>query len=145
MRRQALRPPTILGILSAVVGIISIVTALTPNVASRSDLVQGLLPPGVPTAARWLALAFGLALVWLAGSLVRGKQRAWQLAVVLVAGVAFAAEPVFAGLFGYLLAGDRLGALGWSGCAVILAGIVVSEPAAAATLRLRAAPSRSAQ
>ena len=59
--------------------------------------------------------------------------------------LAFAAEPVFAGLFGYLLAGDRLGALGWSGCAVILAGIVVSEPAAAATLRLRAAPSRSAQ
>jgi len=90
VRRQALRPPTILGILSAVVGIISIVSALTPSVASRSDLVQGLLPPGVPTAARWLALAFGLALVWLAGSLVRGKQRAWQLAVVLVAGVAFA-------------------------------------------------------
>jgi drug/metabolite transporter (DMT)-like permease len=44
--------------------------------------------------------------------------------------LAFAAEPVFAGLFGYLLAGDRLGTLGWGGCAVILAGIVVSEPAA---------------
>ena len=28
----------------------------------------------------------------------------------------FAAEPVFAGLFGYLLAGDRLGAMGWAGC-----------------------------
>jgi len=47
----------------------------------------------------------------------------------------FAAEPVFAGLFGFLLAGDRLGALGWAGCALILAGIVVSEPAAAAALR----------
>jgi len=49
--------------------------------------------------------------------------------------LAFAAEPVFAGLFGYLLAGDRLGALGWTGCAVILAGIVASEPAAAGAFR----------
>jgi drug/metabolite transporter (DMT)-like permease len=47
----------------------------------------------------------------------------------------FAAEPVFAGLFGFLLAGDRLGALGWAGCALILAGIVASEPGAAGALR----------
>ena len=47
----------------------------------------------------------------------------------------FALEPVFAALFGYTLAGDRLGALGWGGCAVIMAGIVLAEPAAAATLR----------
>jgi drug/metabolite transporter (DMT)-like permease len=61
--------------------------------------------------------------------------------------LAFAAEPVFAGLFGYLLAGDRLGALGWTGCAVILVGIVVSEPSAARVLaslagRFRLSPSR---
>jgi drug/metabolite transporter (DMT)-like permease len=47
----------------------------------------------------------------------------------------FALEPVFAGLAGYLLAGDRLGAVGWAGCALILAGIVVSEPRAAAVLQ----------
>jgi drug/metabolite transporter (DMT)-like permease len=47
----------------------------------------------------------------------------------------FSLETVFAGLFGYLLADDRLGWLGWGGCAVILAGIVVAEPSAAATLR----------
>jgi drug/metabolite transporter (DMT)-like permease len=50
--------------------------------------------------------------------------------------LAFAAEPVFAGFFGYVLAGDRLGALGWTGCAVILAGIIASEPAAADTLKM---------
>jgi len=66
------------------------VSALTPSLAGRSDLVQGVLPPGIPSAARWVALAFGLALVWLAGSLMRGKRRAWQLAVVLVAGAALA-------------------------------------------------------
>jgi lysyl-tRNA synthetase, class II len=72
------------------VGLVSIVSALTPSIAGRSELVQGLLPPGVPSAARWLALAFGLALVWLAGSIARGKRRAWQLAIALVAGVAVA-------------------------------------------------------
>lgn len=49
--------------------------------------------------------------------------------------IVFSLETVFAGFFGYLLAGDRLGALGFAGCAAIFAGIVVAEPAAAATLR----------
>jgi drug/metabolite transporter (DMT)-like permease len=47
----------------------------------------------------------------------------------------FTLEPVWAALFGYTLAGDRLGALGWSGCAVIMAGILLAEPAAASVLR----------
>jgi drug/metabolite transporter (DMT)-like permease len=42
--------------------------------------------------------------------------------------LAFAMEPVFAGFFGFWLAGDRLGAIGWGGCALIMAGIVVAEP-----------------
>ncbi len=49
--------------------------------------------------------------------------------------LAFALEPAWAGLFGFWLAGDRLGVLGWSGCAVIMAGILVAEPEAARTLR----------
>ncbi len=49
--------------------------------------------------------------------------------------IAFSMEPVWAGLFGFWLAGDRLGALGWGGCAVIMAGILVAEPEAARTLR----------
>jgi drug/metabolite transporter (DMT)-like permease len=49
--------------------------------------------------------------------------------------IAFAMEPVWAGIFGFWLAGDRLGAVGWGGCAVIMAGIVVAEPEAGRTLR----------
>lgn len=49
--------------------------------------------------------------------------------------LAFAMEPVWAGLFGFWLAGDRLGVLGWGGCAVIMAGIAVAEPEAGRTLR----------
>jgi drug/metabolite transporter (DMT)-like permease len=48
--------------------------------------------------------------------------------------LAFTAEPVWAGIFGYALAGDRLGLPGWAGCLLILAGIVVAEPAAAGAL-----------
>ena len=49
--------------------------------------------------------------------------------------LAFAMEPVWAGFFGFWLAGDRLGAIGWGGCALIMAGIVVAEPEAGRTLR----------
>ena len=46
----------------------------------------------------------------------------------------FALEPVWAGFFGFALAGDRLGPLGWAGCVVIMVGIVIAEPAAAGSL-----------
>ena len=36
-------------------------------------------------------------------------------------------EPVFAGAFGYLLAGDRLGAAGWLGAVLIVAGMLAAE------------------
>ena len=49
--------------------------------------------------------------------------------------VVFSLETVFAGIFGYWLADDRLGWLGWGGCAIILAGIVLAEPTAARFLR----------
>ena len=38
-----------------------------------------------------------------------------------------ASEPAFAGLFGFLLAGDRLSALGWAGAALILAAILAVD------------------
>ncbi len=41
-------------------------------------------------------------------------------------------EPVFAGVFGYLLLGERLGARGWAGCGLILAGMLLAELRAAA-------------
>ena len=48
--------------------------------------------------------------------------------------LAFALEPVFTAVFGFALAGDRLGALAWLGCALIMLGILLAEPAAAAAL-----------
>jgi len=45
-------------------------------------------------------------------------------------------------LFGVLLLSESLGWAGWAGCAVMLAGILLAEPAAAGVLR-RLVPARA--
>jgi drug/metabolite transporter (DMT)-like permease len=72
---------------------------------------------------------FASALAFLVQTWAQRRTSAVRVAVV------FAMEPVFAALFGYWLAGDRLGWLGWVGCGVIMGGIALAEPAAGAALR----------
>ena len=94
----------------------------------------------------WSALLvtgiFASALAFLVQTWAQRRASATQTAL------AFAMEPVFAGFFGFWLAGDRLGAVGWGGCALIMAGIVVAEPeqadvrAALARRQMSQAPSR---
>ena len=87
---RRLRGELVLAWAAAAVGATGIVSALTPEFANRSDFVRGVLPPGVPGAARIAALTFGLTLTWLARSLTRRRRHAWQLAVVLVVGLGIA-------------------------------------------------------
>jgi lysyl-tRNA synthetase, class II len=72
------------------VGVIGLVSALTPDMANRLELVRGLLPPGWPEAARVLTVAFGIGLIWLARSLAKRRRRAWELAVAVVVASAVA-------------------------------------------------------
>ena len=90
--RDVRRPatPTLLAWLAAGAGLLSIVSALTPEMADRVELVQGVLPPGVHAAARTLVLALGVGTIWLARGLARRKRRAWVLAVVVVSASAVA-------------------------------------------------------
>jgi len=88
VRRPA--TPLLLAWFATFAGLLSIVSALTPEMANRVDLVQGVLPPGVPDAARTLVLALGLGAIWLSRGLARRKHRAWTLAVVVVAASAVA-------------------------------------------------------
>jgi lysylphosphatidylglycerol synthetase-like protein (DUF2156 family) len=81
---------------AATVGTIGVVSALTPEMANRIDIVQGVLPPGWPEAARVLTVAFGIGLIWLSRSLAKRRRRAWQLAVAVV--VASAAAHLAKGL-----------------------------------------------
>jgi lysyl-tRNA synthetase class 2 len=64
--------------------------------ANRIEIVQGILPPGWPEAARVVTIAFGIGLIWLSRSLARRRRRAWQLAVAAV--VASAAAHLAKGL-----------------------------------------------
>ena len=88
MRRPA--TPVALAWAATLAGVITIVSALTPELADRTDLVSGMLPPGVPEAARTVSLALGLGMVFLSRGLARRKQRAWTLAVALVIASAIA-------------------------------------------------------
>ncbi len=92
-----------------------------------------------PDAATWYALVvtgvFAGALGYLVATWVQSRTTAARAALV------FTLEAPFAALFGVLLLSERLGWVGWTGCAVMLAGIVLAEPAAAAALR-RLVPAR---
>ena len=80
---------------------------------------------------------FASALAYLIQVWAQQRMSAARIALV------FALETVWAGLFGYWLAGDRLGLLGWGGCAAILVAIVLAEPAAASALRRLAGRQRA--
>jgi drug/metabolite transporter (DMT)-like permease len=120
---------TLVEMIAACIGFTAIALALGDLSVPRGWTVWGaLLVTGV----------FASALAFLVQTWAQRELSATRTALV------FALEPVFAGLAGYLLAGDRLGALGWVGGAIIVAGIIVSEPAAAETLRtsIRRSPGR---
>ena len=90
----------------------------------------------------WSALLvtglFSGALGYLVATWVQARTTAARAALV------FTLEAPFAALFGVLLADEVLGWEGWLGCAVIMAGILVAEPAAAQALRSLARRARPA-
>lgn len=106
--------PAILVIQIGSVFVLSLVGALlierpTPAISSRgweAILVTGLLAT---------ALAFFL------------QNRFQPLSTATQTAIIFSAEPVFAGLFGYLLLGERLSGLQLLGAAAILGAITVSQ------------------
>jgi drug/metabolite transporter (DMT)-like permease len=102
------------------VGFLAIALALGQLEVPRGWTVWGAL---IVTGLFASALAY-LIQVW-----AQRRLSAARIAIV------FSLETVFAGVFGYWLADDRLGWLGWGGCAAILAGIVFAEPAASGALR----------
>jgi drug/metabolite transporter (DMT)-like permease len=72
---------------------------------------------------------FAVAFAYLVQIWAQRRVSATRIAII------FSLETVFAGLAGYLFAEDRIGLVGLAGCAAIFAGILIAEPAAAATLR----------
>ena len=85
------------------------------------------------TGVVWYAIfvtgIFAGAFGYLVATWVQARTTAARAALV------FTLEAPFAALFGVVLLSERLGWIGWTGCGVMLAGIVIAEPAAASTLR----------
>jgi drug/metabolite transporter (DMT)-like permease len=96
-------------------------------------LGQWELPRGADV---WYALVvtgvFAGALGYLVATWVQSRVTAARAALV------FTLEAPFAALFGVALLHERLGWIGWAGCAVMLSGILLSEPAAVSALRRQA-------
>jgi lysyl-tRNA synthetase, class II len=90
MRSARLRAELVLASATAAVGLINIVSALTPGLRGRVDLVELMVPPWAPRIFTVASLAFGLMLVRLAPALARGRQSAWTIAVATAAAVAVA-------------------------------------------------------
>jgi drug/metabolite transporter (DMT)-like permease len=115
---------------------VQMVTVCAACTAIAVALGEFALPRG---STVWGALLvtglFASALAYLVQAWAQQRISATRIALL------FSLETVFAGLFGYVLAGDRLGLAGWSGCALILAGIVLAEPGAASAAA-RLAPHR---
>ena len=111
-------------------------TFLQMGVATCSFLViavaQGELrwpDSGVVWYAVLVTGIFAGAFGYLVATWVQARTTAARAALV------FTLEAPFAALFGVVLLSERLGWVGWAGCAVMLVGIVIAEPAAAAVLR----------
>ncbi|MGZ4138935.1 MAG: DMT family transporter [Actinomycetota bacterium] len=89
-----------------------------------SGIGERAAPPGAD-AGVWFAIAltgiFATALAFLVQTRAQQEIPPTRTAVILTA------EPVFAGIFGYLVAGDRLGPRGYLGASLIVAGILVAE------------------
>jgi drug/metabolite transporter (DMT)-like permease len=111
---------TLVEMTACFVGFLAIALALGQLEVPHGRTVWGAL---IVTGVFASALAY-LIQVW-----AQRRISAARIAIV------FSLETVFAGIFGYWLADDRLGWLGWGGCAVILAGIALAEPSAARFLR----------
>ena len=105
---------TLVQMLVAFAGFALVALAIEPLAVPRGATVWGaLLVTGLLASA----------LAYVVQTWAQSRTTATKTALVITM------EPVFAALFGFLLAGDRLAPVGWGGCAAILAGMVVSEPA----------------
>lgn len=80
---------------------------------------------GHPDAGTWFGIVLTGVLATAVAFLI--QTRAQQQIPPTRTAVILTAEPVFAGIFGYWIEGDRLGARGYAGAVLIVAGILVAE------------------
>lgn len=68
-----------------ILGVVNIISAITPAIPARLRLVKNLLPEDVIVTSNSLVLVFGLVLVMLSIFLLQGSKRAWYAALSITA------------------------------------------------------------
>jgi lysyl-tRNA synthetase class 2 len=112
--RHAEGLPTLAAAIAFAVGVVNLVSALTPNIAWRGHLLLQLLPIRAVPVFHTLAVPASLALIVTARSLRRRRRRALHVAVALL---------VVLGVFDLLKGLDlEEAALSWAAAAVLLWG-----------------------
>ncbi len=66
-----------------VLGILNIISAITPAIPARLRLIQDLIPENIIVASNGLVLVFGFLLVILSVFLLQGSKRAWYIGICL--------------------------------------------------------------
>ena len=66
-----------------ILGVVNIISAITPAIPSRLRLVKNLLPEDLITTSNSLVLVFGLILVIISIFLLQGSKRAWYTALAI--------------------------------------------------------------
>ncbi|WP_232425388.1 phosphatidylglycerol lysyltransferase domain-containing protein [Pseudofrankia inefficax] len=77
--------PRIAALLAYVIGLLDILSAVTPPGHGRVIQLRSVLPGYIPEHARTLTVLVGVLLILLAHGLARRKRRAWQLVLTLTA------------------------------------------------------------
>src|SRR5689334_3358549 len=76
--------PVAAAIGAAIVGLVNIASAVTPNIRWRGHLLLGIEPVQAMRLFHALALPAGAALLLVAPYLLKRRRRAWQTAIVLM-------------------------------------------------------------
>jgi lysyl-tRNA synthetase class 2 len=114
MSRLSRKLPVLAALAAALVGVVNIASALTPNIRWRGHLLLGFEPVEAMRLFHALALPAGAALLLVAPYLVKRRRRAWQAAVALLLAL---------GLFNLLKGLDfEETAVTWGTAAILLAG-----------------------
>src|SRR4051794_1533813 len=80
---RTLRTPPWIARVVFIVGAVTVLSALSPEIRQRTDLINDMVPPAFPAAATTGAGAVGLMLILVSRGLRRGKRRAWLFATTL--------------------------------------------------------------
>lgn len=107
----------VVGLLAVQLGVCGLLTLLLAGARGEVEAPSGMTVWSALLVTSLIASALG----FFVQSYAQRHASPARTALIL------ASEPAFAGLFGFWLAGDRLGVLGWVGAALIVAAIVAVD------------------